>query len=139
MTDPTTNARPARKKRRWVTSTAAATLSAKPVIEIAFGVSRDSISRLRARLRTWAAVRTWDARLGPGRGGGSVVDAAGPGGLDVKRAPRPRGRYPPAHVRCRSARPRPRVWRGPGSGAPHTRPRPRPLPQPRRPPRSGWR
>jgi hypothetical protein len=48
ITEPTMNATPARKNSRWVTRTAAAMLSASPVIEIAFGVSRDSISRSRA-------------------------------------------------------------------------------------------
>jgi hypothetical protein len=48
ITEPTMNATPARKKRRCVTRTAAAMLSARPVSEMAFGVSRDSISRSRA-------------------------------------------------------------------------------------------
>jgi hypothetical protein len=42
------NERPARKKSRWVTSTAAARLRTRPVTEMAFGVSRDSIRRPRA-------------------------------------------------------------------------------------------
>jgi hypothetical protein len=41
-------ARPARAKSSSRTSTAAARLSTRPVIEIAFGVSRDSIRRSRA-------------------------------------------------------------------------------------------
>ena len=40
------NATPARKNSRCVISTAATTFSTSPVIEIAFGVRRDSISRL---------------------------------------------------------------------------------------------
>jgi hypothetical protein len=42
------NATPPRKRCSARISAAAARLSARPVIEIAFGVSRDSISRLRA-------------------------------------------------------------------------------------------
>src|SRR5437868_5763781 len=103
MTEPTTNAIPARKKSRCVTSTAAAAFRAKPVIEIAFGVSRDSISLLRASERTSAAVRTSDARLGPDRAGGSVVGAAAAGGLELKRAPRRRARRRPAQDRRRAA------------------------------------
>ena len=45
MIDPTMNATPASTHSSWVTSTAAATFSTRPVIEILFGVSRDSISR----------------------------------------------------------------------------------------------
>jgi hypothetical protein len=45
MIDPTMNATPARTQSSWVTSTAAATFSTRPVIEILLGVSRDSISR----------------------------------------------------------------------------------------------
>ena len=41
------NAMPPRKKYSCHTSTAATTHRAKPVSEIAFGVSRDSIRRLR--------------------------------------------------------------------------------------------
>jgi hypothetical protein len=48
MIEPTMNATPARKKRRSRISAAAARLRINPVIEIAFGVSRDSIRRLRA-------------------------------------------------------------------------------------------
>ncbi len=47
MIEPTMKAIPARKKSRSTTSTAAATLSTKPVSEIVFGVRRDSISRSR--------------------------------------------------------------------------------------------
>ena len=47
MIDPTMNATPPTKYRRCQTSAAARTLSAKPVSEIALGVSRDSISRSR--------------------------------------------------------------------------------------------
>ena len=39
---------PARKNSSWVTSTAATRLPTSPAIEMALGVSRDSISRLRA-------------------------------------------------------------------------------------------
>jgi hypothetical protein len=48
MTEPTMNETPARKNSRWVTSAAAARLRIRPLIEIAFGVRRDSISRPRA-------------------------------------------------------------------------------------------
>ena len=48
MIEPTMNAIPPRKQRSPSTSPAAARLRTRPVIEIAFGVSRDSISRLRA-------------------------------------------------------------------------------------------
>ncbi len=48
MIEPTMKAIPAQKKSRWVTSTAAARLRIRPTTEIAFGVSRDSISRSRA-------------------------------------------------------------------------------------------
>ncbi len=48
MTEPTMNAMPAQKKSRWVTSAAAARLRIRPTVEMAFGVSRDSISRSRA-------------------------------------------------------------------------------------------
>jgi hypothetical protein len=47
MIEPTMNAIPARKKSLPTTSAAAAMLSAKPVSEIALGVSRDSIRRSR--------------------------------------------------------------------------------------------
>ena len=47
MIDPMMNAMPARKNMRPTISPAAARFRAKPVSEIAFGVSRDSISRLR--------------------------------------------------------------------------------------------
>ena len=50
-------ARPARKNSPWVMSTAAMRLPTSPAIEMAFGVSRDSISRLRAISRISAAVR----------------------------------------------------------------------------------
>jgi hypothetical protein len=48
MTEPTMNAIPARKKSSSSTSAAAARLRTRPVSEIAFGVSRDSIRRSRA-------------------------------------------------------------------------------------------
>ena len=48
MTEPTMNATPPRNEQVAEDSTAAARLRTRPVIEIAFGVSRDSISRLRA-------------------------------------------------------------------------------------------
>ena len=48
ITEPTMNAMPARKKSRWVISTAAARLRVRPVTEMAFGVRRDSIRRPRA-------------------------------------------------------------------------------------------
>ena len=48
MIEPTMNATPPRKNRSPSISTAAARLRTRPVIEIAFGVSRDSISRSRA-------------------------------------------------------------------------------------------
>jgi hypothetical protein len=48
ITEPTMNETPARKNSRWVTSAAAARLRIRPLIEIAFGVRRDSISRPRA-------------------------------------------------------------------------------------------
>ena len=57
MTDQRMKAMPARKNSSWVTSAAAIRLPTSPVTEIAFGVSRDSISRLRARSRTSAVVR----------------------------------------------------------------------------------
>ena len=47
MIEPMMNAIPARKNSLATTRPAAARLSAKPVSEIAFGVSRDSIKRLR--------------------------------------------------------------------------------------------
>ena len=47
MIDPTMKVTPARKNSRPTTRPAAARLSTNPVSEIAFGVSRDSISRLR--------------------------------------------------------------------------------------------
>ena len=58
MIDPMMNAIPARKNMRPTTRPAAAMFSAKPVSEIAFGVSRDSISRLRI-----------SSAVGPFRGG----------------------------------------------------------------------
>jgi hypothetical protein len=48
ITEPRMKAIPARKKSRWVTRKAAARLPTRPISEIAFGVSRDSISRSRA-------------------------------------------------------------------------------------------
>jgi hypothetical protein len=48
MIEPTMNATPPRKKCSASTSAAAARLRTRPVIEIAFGVSRDSIRRSRA-------------------------------------------------------------------------------------------
>jgi hypothetical protein len=56
ITEPATNARPARKNSSWVTSTAAARFPSRPTIEIALGVRRDSISLLRAITRISAAV-----------------------------------------------------------------------------------
>src|SRR3954464_1424184 len=61
------NAMPARKKRRCVTSTAAITLPTNPVSEIAFGVRRDWISRLRASSRISAAVHGSPRRTAPRR------------------------------------------------------------------------
>ena len=48
MIEPMMKASPPSTKSPSTISTAAATLSTRPVIEIAFGVSRDSIRRLRA-------------------------------------------------------------------------------------------
>ncbi len=50
------NASPARKNSSWVTSTAAIRLPTSPAMEIALGVSRDSISLLRAITRISAGV-----------------------------------------------------------------------------------
>src|SRR5688572_26902054 len=57
MTEPTMKATPARKKSFSTMSTAAATLSTAPVIEIAFGVSRDSIRLSRVKSRSSCALR----------------------------------------------------------------------------------
>jgi len=51
MIEPTMNATPARKNSLPTIRPAAARLSANPVSEIAFGVSRDSISR--SRTSSW--------------------------------------------------------------------------------------
>jgi len=51
MIEPTMNATPPRKNSRSHTSTAATTFSANPVSEIALGVRRDSIRRLRTSSR----------------------------------------------------------------------------------------
>jgi hypothetical protein len=48
ITEPTMKAIPARKKCSARTSPAAARFRTRPVIEIAFGVRRESIRRLRA-------------------------------------------------------------------------------------------
>ena len=56
MIEPTMKATPPRKKSRSQTSAAASRLSARPVIEIAFGVRRDSISRSRISSRRSAAL-----------------------------------------------------------------------------------
>jgi len=48
MIEPTMNATPAAKKSSPSTRPTAARLRSRPVIEIAFGVRRDSISRERA-------------------------------------------------------------------------------------------
>src|SRR2546429_9681810 len=80
MIDPIMKATPAQKKSRWVTSTAAARLSAKPTIEIAFGVSLDSIRRSRARARNSWVLRIWRplrARRGALGGAGASVIGGG--------------------------------------------------------------
>src|SRR3954464_14529966 len=98
------NAMPARKKRRCVTSTAAITLPTNPVIEMAFGVRRDWISRLRASSRISAAVHGSPRRTplrrreeegpdgpsdgeadGSDEGAGRSEEEAGPGASGVKR------------------------------------------------------
>ena len=61
------NVSPARKKKRCVISTAAATFRTRPVIEIAFGVSRDSISRLRISVRNSAVVGAAPLAVGDDR------------------------------------------------------------------------
>ncbi len=64
MIEPTMNAMPPRKNSRSQTSTAASTLSAKPVSEIALGVSRDSISAVAHELAPLARA---DRRARPRR------------------------------------------------------------------------
>src|SRR5947209_14587559 len=87
MTDPTMKAIPARKNRRPTTSPAAARLSANPVSEIALGVSRDSIKRLRISSCVVGPSRLRVRRSRPG--GDGVV--TGPGiwvlGRDLTEGP----------------------------------------------------
>ena len=78
MTEPTTKAMPPRTKCSCHTSTAATRQPTSPVSEIAFGVSRDSMSRLRARSRRSAYARD------------RASDRAGRVGVpvpDIRRAP----------------------------------------------------
>ena len=56
MIEPTMKATPPQKNRSSRISPAAARFRISPVIEIVFGVSRESISRLRALARHSAAV-----------------------------------------------------------------------------------
>ena len=70
-TEPTTKARPPQKRWSCQTSTAATAHRKKPVREIAFGVSRDSIS-------FWRATSEYAPRS---RGGFSI------GGVDIRRNP----------------------------------------------------
>src|ERR1700742_1053988 len=91
-------AMPARKKRRWVTRKAATRLPKSPISEIAFGVSRDSIRRSRAYVRSSWLLRGGAGGAGGGGpggpGGGGAVDAKkekGIGGGGPPRARRPRG------------------------------------------------
>src|SRR5918995_6251695 len=99
------NASPARKNSRCVTSTAAAMLRISPVIEIAFGVKRDSISRSRAnapsswalrgrrgsRVRRGRVEGAWTVIAVPTRSGGGLA-----GRLLLSRSPRPARRaHPP--------------------------------------------
>ena len=70
MIEQTMNATPARKNNLATTSPAAARLSAKPVSEMAFGVSRDSIRRLRI---SSCVVGPWRVRRRRGRRGAVVA------------------------------------------------------------------
>src|SRR6478609_6551039 len=72
MIDPTMNAIPARKKSLPTTSAAAAMLSAKPVSEIALGVSRDSIRRSFMSACVAAPLRRGRGRKA--RSGGGVAE-----------------------------------------------------------------
>src|SRR5258708_1904736 len=75
MIEPTMNATPARKNSRATTRPAAVTLRTKPVSEIAFGVSRDSIRR--SRTISWVVGRLGSPpdRRPRGRGGLVLVSA----------------------------------------------------------------
>ena len=79
MTDPMMKARPPRKNSSSKTSTAATTFSTRPVIEIAFGVRRDSIRRLRATSRI-------STTRSPVRVRGSIVLKRAPRGSPVRNA-----------------------------------------------------
>src|SRR5579859_7749118 len=87
------NAIPARKNNRPTTSPAAATFSTKPVIEIAFGVSRDSISRSRISSCVVGPERGGRTRRGRGvrtRFGASwVMASGGEGSLRLRLRLRP--------------------------------------------------
>src|SRR5437763_11915592 len=74
MIDPTMQATPARKNRWANTSPAAARLRAKPVSEMALGVRRDSISRLRISSCVVGPSRGRRVRRGRGGATGSLVD-----------------------------------------------------------------
>src|SRR6185312_1742194 len=75
MIEPMMNAIPARKNSLPTTSAAAAMLSAKPVSEIALGVSRDSIRR--SFISAWVALPLRRGRPErSGRAGGGLVCSA---------------------------------------------------------------
>src|SRR5436189_7343 len=98
------NARPASTHRRCVTSTAAATFSTKPVSEMAFGVSRDSISRPRAYARNSWLVRTsrsWPPGTSAATGeklSGTRGARSGRGFVDALVTPRPGVRAEPREL-----------------------------------------
>ena len=69
MIEPTMKAIPERKNQRSNSSTAATMLSTKPVSEIVFGVSRDSISRCWTIWEVGRASRSPRWRLRGARGG----------------------------------------------------------------------
>src|SRR5947209_11982821 len=85
MIDPMMNASPARKNIRSTTSTAATMFSMKPVSEIVFGVSRDSISASRISSCVVGPSRpVRERRRAPERGGVSaVIRRSGGGGAEV--------------------------------------------------------
>ena len=113
MIEPTMKAIPPRKNSRSHTSTAASTFSTKPVSEIALGVRRDSIRRLRTSSRR--SPEPIGARAARGRLAPRAVAAAA-------RAPG-RGVLSGSHRRAVVAYPLARTCGGrDGREAPHARP-----------------